>query len=193
MDEKELNHKLDAVFTSAENELSSLCSGNKHFHMSIPVMSSDSDVVLGGAIKAGREALAEVVTLRADLTRERQRAERYERLLKIIRQLYVDPDQEQTVEGLWKIIFYWSIAASWALDGEVFDLASALPELTYIKEFMEETDPRQDAEAKGDYRKARGIIPWKEGDEPPEVLIRQMRDSEAADSQGVSGEDVENG
>lgn len=29
---------------------------------------------------------------------------------------------------------------------------------------------------KGSYKQARGIIPWREGDELPEVLIRRIRD-----------------
>ncbi len=30
--------------------------------------------------------------------------------------------------------------------------------------------------AKGDFMKAQGVIPWKEGDELPEQIIRRMRD-----------------
>lgn len=31
---------------------------------------------------------------------------------------------------------------------------------------------------KGDFRKAQGIIPWKEGDELPEDAIRRLRDAD---------------
>lgn len=38
---------------------------------------------------------------------------------------------------------------------------------------------RDDSEPKPDYRRARGALPWKPGDEPAEKSIRRLRDGEA--------------
>lgn len=69
-----------------------------------------------------------------------------------------------------------------ALDGDVDTLASFLNQYApWVPNESEERDdmepPNRDFTTTGDFRRARGVIPWQPGDEPAETTIRRLRDA----------------
>lgn len=79
---------------------------------------------------------------------------------------HIRPDQEELVREIWgKRVMVTGIIEREPEKGH----ARSVKEVTDIS-LVIEVDPES-------YKVARGVIPWYEGDEPPEVSVRRMRDA----------------